>query len=129
MTALTNPQPKGDDRLRVVRGKKSVGRPSLAPWMVVAVLGMAAFLGSGFARTSLDNSAFDLAELNREITLQEGVHLELTLRIARLQSPTRIAPLAEQMGLVLPIHTHQLLADLDGPPPAYAGSGKAGSNQ
>jgi len=129
MTALTNPRTRRDENLRVLKGKKTRQRPSLAPWMVVALLGMAAFLGLGFARTGLDNNAFDLAELNREIAIQEAINQDLTLRIARLQSPARIAPLADQLGLVLPQTTHQLLADLDGPPPAIAGSEKTGSDQ
>lgn len=128
MTAITQPRRHRDETLRVVEGQRK-GRPSIAPWMVVAALGVSAFFGQGIARTALDRSAMDLAQLNREIAVQEAINLELTLKIARMESPARIAPLAELLGLVLPQTTHQLLADLDGPPPAVAGSVKIGTDQ
>lgn len=128
MTALTDPRPSREEQLRVLPGRRSA-KHSLAPWMVVAVLGVVAFFGQGIARTALDRSAMDLAQLNREIAVQEAINLDLTLKLARLESPARIAPLAEEMGLVLPMTTHQLLADLDGPPPAFAGAEKDGTDQ
>ena len=121
MTVVTRTEVRSEETLRVVAGKKS-RRPSTAPWLVVAVLGVVAFFGQGFARTSLDRNAFELAELNKSIAVEEALNLELTLKIARLESPTRIGPLAEQLGMIVPQTTHQLLADLDGPPPAFARS-------
>ena len=112
MTALTQPRPKQDENLRVLKGRR-LRRPAMAPWMVVVLLGMVAFLGLGFARTSLDRSAFDLAELNRAIATQEALNRELRLQVARMESPARIAPLADQLGLVMPQQVHQLMVDLD----------------
>jgi cell division protein FtsL len=83
--------------------------------MMMVVIGVVAFLGLGFARTSLDKSAFELDRLNRAITEQEAMNEQLRLEIARMESPARIAPLAEDLGLVIPQNTHQLLADLGGP--------------
>ena len=103
-----------DEGLRVLRGRK-LHRPALAPWMVMVLIGVVAFLGLGFARTSLDKSAFELDRLNRAITEQEAVNEQLRLEIARLENPARIAPLAEEIGLVIPGATRQLLVDLGGP--------------
>jgi cell division protein FtsL len=87
----------------------------LAPWMVMVLIGVVAFLGLGFARTSLDRSAFELDRLNRAITEQVAMNEQLRLEIARLENPARVAPLAEEMGLVIPGDTRQLLVDLGGP--------------
>lgn len=98
--------------LRVLRGSK-LRKPTIAPWMIMALVGITAFLGLVFARTSLDNSAFELAELNAAIQHQAEINRELRIEIAELENPARIAPLAEEMGLVIPSETHQLLVDLD----------------
>lgn len=98
--------------LRVLRGRR-LARPTIAPWMVMALVGITAFLGLVFARTSLDNSAFQLAELDAAIVEQAEINRELKIEIARLENPARIAPMAEEMGLVIPTETHQLLVDLD----------------
>jgi cell division protein FtsL len=83
--------------------------------MIVVIIGVAAFLGLGFARTSLDKSAFELDRLNDAIVEQEALNEQLRLEIARLENPARIAPLAEELGLVIPENTRQLLVDLGGP--------------
>jgi cell division protein FtsB len=69
------------------------------------LIGVVAFLGLGFARTSLDQSAFELAELNSGIEEQLLRNQELKLEIARLENPARIAPLALEMGMVIPTDT------------------------
>jgi cell division protein FtsL len=97
--------------------------------MIMALIAVVGFLGLGFARTSLDRAAFELAELNAAIADQTELNLELKLEIARLENPARIAPLAEEMGLVIPEFTHQLLVDLDAEPPVVAGADKDGSSQ
>lgn len=99
------------ESLRVIKGRR-LRRPAVAPWMIVVLIAVLAFLGLGFARTSLDNSAFELAELDKAIRLQTEVNRRLTLEIARLENPARIAPLAEELGLVIPDSTSQLLVDL-----------------
>lgn len=101
----------------------------MAPWMIMAVIGVIAFLGLGFARTSLDRSAFELAELNKAIDEQAAVNRALELEIARLENPARIAPLAEELGLVIPERTNQLLVDLEPTAPVLADTGGEGLNQ
>ena len=114
--------------LRVLRGRK-VRRPALAPWMIMVLIGVVAFLGLGFARTSLDQSAFELAELNKEIAEQTALNQQLSLDIARLENPARIAPLAEEMGLIVPENTRQLLVDLAPVGPSMVDAGEVGRTQ
>lgn len=112
MSARPERAVRGDERLRVLRGRR-VSRPAMAPWMIMAIVGIAAFLGLVFARTSLDNAAFDLAELDTAIEQQVTLNQDLKLEIARMENPARVAPLAEEMGLIIPVETHQLLVDLN----------------
>ena len=104
-----------DAGLRVLQGR-ALKRLTLAPWTIMVIIGVVAFLGLGFARTSLDKSAFELDRLNKAIAEEEAINEQLRLEIARMENPARIAPLAEEMGLVVPGNTRQLLVDLDGGP-------------
>lgn len=122
MTVRPLQNPADQDSLRVLKGKRRVRRPTLAPWMMMALIGVIAFLGLGFARTSLDKSAFELAELNKAISEQTAINRQLSLEIARLENPARIAPLAEELGLMIPDQTNQILVDLDPQGPMVAGA-------
>ena len=129
---MTTPRPVreqgADGRLRVLKGKR-LRKPSIAPWMIMVIIAVVAFLGLGFARTSLDRSAFDLAELNKAIDEQLALNEQLRLEVARLENPARIAPLADELGLVIPVETNQLLVDLDVPSPVVAETEGRGANQ
>lgn len=108
------------DSLRVLKGRRGLRRPTIAPWMIMALIAIIAFLALGFARTSLDKSAFELAELDKAIGEQKAVNRQLSLEIAQLENPARIAPLAEELGLVIPLRTNQILVDLDREGPVVA---------
>lgn len=97
--------------------------------MIMVLIAVVAFFGLGFARTSLDRSAFQLAELNKQIDDQEALNEQLRLEVARLENPARIAPLADEMGLVIPVETNQLLVNLDGPSPLVAETDSSGARQ
>jgi cell division protein FtsL len=97
--------------------------------MIMVLIGVIAFLGLGFARTSLDKSAFELTELDKEIAEQIALNQQLSLDIARLENPARIAPLAEEMGLVIPENTRQLLVDLAPIGPSVLDAGDEGRTQ
>lgn len=77
----------------------------------MALIGVVAFLGLGFAQTSLDRSAFELSELNRLIEAEEDLNHRLSIEVAALENPARIADLAKEMGLVIPRERRQLLVD------------------
>jgi hypothetical protein len=96
--------------LRVIGGRRSV-RPQVAPFAVFGVVVIASMLGIVMARTSLDAGAFQLTELNDQIAAETERQALLTLEIAQLESPTRIGPLAEEMGLVHPETRTVLLID------------------
>jgi cell division protein FtsL len=97
--------------------------------MIMVMIAVLAFLGLGFARISLDRSAFELAELNKAIDEQAAINEQLRLDIARLENPARIAPLADKMGLVIPSDTSPLLVNLDVPSPVVAETERDGANQ
>jgi hypothetical protein len=95
----------------------------------MVVIAVVAFLGLGFARTSLDRSAFDLAELDRAIEEQLALNEQLRIEVARLENPARLAPLADEMGLVIPSDTNRLLVNLDAPAAVVAETSGDGANQ
>lgn len=87
--------------LRVVQGRRH-RRPVVTPFLAFVLILLVALFGIVFARTALDQGAFDLSELNREVVAARSQNTQLRLEVARLESPTRVAPLAEQMGMVFP---------------------------
>ena len=121
-------QAREEGGLRVLKGKR-LRRPSIAPWLIMVVIAVVAFLGLGFARTSLDRSAFDLAELDRAIDEQLALNEQLRIEVARLENPARLAPLADEMGLVIPSDTNRLLVNLDAPAAVVAETSGDGANQ
>lgn len=128
MTAQPLRKVGSEQGLRVLKGRRA-RKPSIAPWMIMVLIAVVAFLGLGFARTSLDRSAFELAELNKAIDEQAALNEQLRLEMARLENPARIAPLADDLGLVIPGDTNQLLVDLDVPSPVVAETNGDGANQ
>ena len=128
MTARPLRKTRPSEGLRVLKGRR-LRKPSIAPWMIMVIIAVAAFLGLGFARTSLDRSAFDLAELDKAIDAQMAINEQLRLEVARLENPARIAPLADELGLVIPSETNQLLVNLDVPSPVVAETEGSGANQ
>lgn len=110
MTArpLRVPRPGSRPGLRVLPGRM-LHRPMITPWLIFSLVAVAAFMGLVLARTTLDRSAFELAELQRQIASEATRNQQLRLEIARLESPARIAPLAQEMGMVYP-EDRQLLS-------------------
>ena len=128
MTAPARRRALSPASFRLLDGRR-VRRPSMAPWMIMVLIAIVAFLGLVFARTSLDKSAFDLAELNKSIDEQVALNEQLRLEVARLENPARIAPLADELGLVVPTETQQLLVNLDAPSQLVAGLDRNGTSQ
>ncbi len=110
MTARPLRAPSRDAGLRVISGRRAQ-RPAMAPWVVVSVVTVAAFLALIGARTALDHAAFELAELNAATAEAASVNQQLRIEIAQMENPARIAPLAEEQGLVIPSHREQLLVE------------------
>lgn len=108
MTARPLRAPLRDSRLRVIAGRRT-RRPAAAPWVVISLIAVATFLALVASRTALDRAAFDLAALDSAIAEQATVNQQLRIEIAQLENPARIAPLAEELGLVIPTERRQLL--------------------
>lgn len=103
-------------QFRVVAGSRR-RRPTVAPWLLFASMVVLAMLGMVLTRTALDTGAFELADLEVQIMTEERRQEVLVLEVARKESPARVGPLAEAMGLVYPIERQVLLVQgitLDG---------------
>lgn len=110
MTALS---PRSNARIRpglsVVSGRRP--RPRLLSWTVFSLLAVVAFLGMVLVRTSLDNTAIELSRIERSLADASALNQRLRLEIARLESPARVAPLAQDLGMVYPQQSEQLIVD------------------
>lgn len=87
--------------LRLVQGTVRP-RPRAGSWIVFALLAVFVFFAPIVSRTSLDRAAFELREIRQSISEETARFEELELEVARLSSPSRIAPLADALGMVLP---------------------------
>lgn len=76
--------------------------PRVLPLAFFVVLVVAVFFVMIFLRIALDETAFELETVQRQITLEESRQLDLRLELAELQDPLRIANEATQMGLTYP---------------------------
>ena len=113
----------------MLQGRRRAGSILFAPWSIVVCVAVVGFLGLGFAQTSLDKSAFELSDLEAGIAEQQALNEELRLEIARLENPARIAPLAEDLGMVLPVETDTILVDLPESGPAVVSAQPPGGTQ
>ena len=87
---------------RVARVGETRVRPRLRPLVFFVVIVIAAFFTMIFARISLDRTAFELQQLEDQVTGEQARHWDLRVEIARLQDPKRITAAATSMGLVYP---------------------------
>lgn len=87
--------------VRLISSRATV-RPRVAAWIVYTLIVALVFFGLIFSQTALDASAFELQKLETQIATAEQQKLVLTLEVARLSSPSRIVPAANDLGMVLP---------------------------
>ncbi len=98
-------------RLRVITGKQRKQHPHVGPWMAFTLVVVVALFGIVTTQTSLDQGAFELAELNRAIANAETENQQLRLEVTRLESPARVAPIAAELGLVYPDSRRTVLVE------------------
>ena len=125
MTARPARQVKATGGLTIIRGSNR-GRPVVTPWLAFVIVVVVALFGIVSTRTTLDAGAFELAELSTQLTEAEVHNQRLRLEIARLESPGRIAPAAEELGLVYPterslIAVPGVVVAVEDPDPRWAG--------
>ncbi len=110
MTARLAPNRQPRPQIRVIPGR-AVRPMRMAPWLLFTILVVFIFFALIYSRTTLSQSAFRLDAVEEEIAEQEAAYQQQRLEVARLQSPERIVPLAEQIGLVLPSEVRTVEAD------------------
>lgn len=86
-------------------------RPKISSWILFSFVFVLAFLGMILVRTSLDRTTLELASVERNLAEAESLNQRLRLEIARLESPDRIAPLAQEMGMVYPAQSERLVVE------------------
>lgn len=97
--------------LRVIAGRRRNNRPQIAPWIAFTTVVVVALIGVVLTQTALDRGAFELGDLDRAIADAQTENQHLRLEVARLESPTRVGPLADAMGLVYPDNRQLVMVD------------------
>lgn len=93
-------------------------RRRVGGWIGLAAVLATAFLLLVSSRIALDRSAFVLESLETRIAAQEARYWELRLQVTQLQSPERIARMADEMGMVYPDEIREVyVPGLGGPGP------------
>ena len=77
-------------------------RRRVSGWIGLTFTVAAVFFVMISTRVALDRNAFVLDDIRGQIAVEESHYWELRLQVAELQSPERIARLAEEMGMVYP---------------------------
>ena len=94
--------------MRVVTGQRQKRQP-IAPWLIFSLVAVVAFLGMVLTRTSLDRIAIELATVEAQLAEAKGLNQRLRLQIAQLESPARVAPAAQELGMVYPQSSNRLV--------------------
>lgn len=89
-------------RARATHGRTHERGPGVFSLSLFIFAVVAVFFGMIFLRISLDETAFELAELEVGIEAEQSRQLDLRYDLASLKDPQRIAAEAERIGLVYP---------------------------
>jgi cell division protein FtsL len=110
VTAPALRAPRVTQGLRVLTGRRQ-RHQTLAPWLIFSFVAVVAFMGMVFTRTSLDRSAIEFSNIERQLAEARSLNQRLRLEIARLESPARVAPAAQQLGMVYPESSSRLVVE------------------
>jgi cell division protein FtsL len=94
--------PFSERRLGTADGRVRERGPRMLPLFLFVVAVVAVFFSMIFLRISLDETAFELAEIEAGIEVQRSAQLDLRYDLAGLKDPQRITAEAERIGLVYP---------------------------
>lgn len=105
--------PFRDRRSARADGRVTERGPRMFPLFLFVVAVVAVFFAMIFLRISLDETAFELAEIEAGIEAQRSMQLDLRYDLASLKDPLRITAEAERIGLVYP--DARVTISVDGP--------------
>jgi len=108
VTAQPITRPRPVRRFRVLHAPKH--RPRIGVWLVTTFLIGGVFFGLIYSQTRLNERAIALQNAERAIEAELARMESLQLEVARLQAPNRVAPAAEELGMVFPGERHTLSA-------------------
>ncbi len=86
--------------LEVVPGTTRRPRTKISHWVMFALAVVVAFFGLIYSRISLDQSAFEIQELEEQIAMQEDLHWQLRYELAQIQSPALLEQQIADLGMV-----------------------------
>ncbi len=116
MTTQALPQrPLQPRTRRATRAAHRRARPRVRPLAVFVLAVVLAFFAMIYSRISLDRTAFELQELDHEITQEQQLMDRLRVQTARRLDPIGITRRAEEMGLVFPDERLPLIVELELP--------------
>ena len=100
--SLPQRETSGRPSLEVIAGASRLPRPKITHWVLFAAAVIVAFFGLIYSRTSLDQSAFEIKELEAQIAVQENLHWQLRYELAQIQDPAQLEAQIAELGLVYP---------------------------
>ncbi len=87
---------------RVAITQRRPRRAGRRVWALIGITVTAAFFLMIWSRIALDDTAFELQEIESQTSAAESHYWDLRLEAARLQAPDRIIEAATAMGMVYP---------------------------
>jgi len=94
----TAPRPS----LEVLPGAARKPHAKISHWVMFALAVVVAFFGLIYSRISLDQSAFEIQELEQQIAMQEDLHWQLRYELAQIQNPALLEGQIADLGMVYP---------------------------
>lgn len=88
--------------LEVIPGANRLPRTKISHWVLFALAVTIAFFGLIYSRISLDQSAFEIQELEAQIAVQDELHWQLRVELAEIQDPARLEQQIADLGMVYP---------------------------
>jgi len=101
---MTLAQPKSAPQrsLEVIPGANRPRRTRISHWVVFALAVTIAFFGLIYSRISLDQSAFEIQELEEQIAVQQELQGQLRYELAQIQDPALLEGQIADLGMVYP---------------------------
>lgn len=100
--SLPQHEPATRPALEVIPGANRLPRPKISHWVLFALAVTIAFFGLIYSRISLDQSAFEIQELEAQIAVQDELHWQLRVELAEIQDPARLEQQIADLGMVYP---------------------------